>query len=260
MTSQAARTVLEDLERHCQVICEIARMAKKHNKSLGGQNPYGKRFHDAVVALSRVESKLGSILTAAELEGDGAGTLSALLDSLKSSKTDSHQRCEILKQVQLLCQASILPAIERLSANPIPETEQVLPLDLVRSTRRTYIEKVIVQANGCYEHGWYDACSVMVRRLVETLIIELYEAKGKEAEIKNPAGDYFMLSVLVDASLANNAWNLSRETKRALPELKSVGDRAAHSRHYFARRQDVDKVIPGLRIVAEELLHLAGLL
>src|SRR5262249_17054893 len=242
MTSQTARTVLEDLERHCQAICEIAKMAKKHNKSLGGQNPYGKRFHDAVVALSRVESHLGSLLAATELEGDGAGKLLALLDSLKSSKTESRQRGEILKQVRLLCQASILPAIERLSASPIPETEQVLPLDLVRPSRRTYIEKVVVQANGCYEHGWYDACSVMVRRLVETLIIELYEAKGKEAEIKNTAGDFFMLSALVDGTLADKAWNLSRETKRALPELKSVGDRSAHSRRFFARKQDVDKI------------------
>ena len=64
----------------------------------------------------------------------------------------------------MVCQATILPAIERLTASPVPETEQVLPLDVVRSTRRKYIERVVIQANGCYERHWYDAGSGMIRR------------------------------------------------------------------------------------------------
>jgi hypothetical protein len=42
--------------------------------------------------------------------------------------------------------------------------------------------------------------------------------------------------------------------------MESLGDRAAHARRYIATKQDVDKVISGLRVVVEELLHLAGLL
>ena len=49
-------------------------------------------------------------------------------------------------------------------------TQTVIMLSLVRGTRG-YIEKVSNQINGAYENGWYDACAVMLRRLVETLII-----------------------------------------------------------------------------------------
>jgi hypothetical protein len=260
MTSQEGRAVLEDLQGYCQSICDIAKVANKNGKSLSGQNPYGERFHAAVVALSKVETRLGPVLIAAGSDGDVSGKLSGLLDLLKSPKTEPRRRSDIVKELRLICQVAILPAIERLNANSVPQTEQVLPLDVVRPTRRKYIERIVLQANGCYEHHWFDACSVMIRRLVETLIIELYEAKGNETEIKNDRGEFLMLSGLIDSVLANTVWNLSRETKKVLPQIKSLGDRSAHTRHYLATKLDVEKVIPGLRVVAEEFLHLAGLL
>lgn len=260
MSSQEARAVLEELQKQCRAICEIVKVAKRNSKSLSGHNPYGERFHGAVVALSKAETKLGPVLAAVGLDGGESGRLSGLLATLKSPKAEPRERGEALKALRMVCQATILPAIERLTANPVPETEQVLPLDVVRPTRRKYIERVVIQANGCYEHHWYDACSVMIRRLVETVIIELYEAKGREAEIKNGSGEFLMLSGLVNAVLADKSWNLGREVKKSLPEIKSLGDRSAHTRRYIATKQDVEKVIAGLRVVVEELLHLAGLL
>lgn len=138
-----------------------------------------------------------------------------------------------------------------------PTTEHVLPLDVVQGTRK-YLEQIVNQANGCYEKGWYDACSVMVRKLVEVLIIAAYEAKGEAGAIKKD-DNFLMLNGLVDAILARTDWNLGRETKTALPLLKSLGDRSAHNRHYMARKADVDRVLPGLRVTVEDLLHHANL-
>jgi hypothetical protein len=59
--------------------------------------------------------------------------------------------------------------------------------------------------------------------------------------------------------VARTDWNLGRETKTALPLLKSLGDRSAHNRHYMARKSDVDRVLPGLRVTVEDLLHHANL-
>ena len=108
-------------------------------------------------------------------------------------------------------------------------THRVIPMTLFRGTRG-YIERVANQANGSYEKGWYDACAVMLRRLIETLIIEAFEHYKIEEKIKNPAGDYLYLRDLVAKCLAERAWNLTRNCKQALPRVKDMGDKSAHSR------------------------------
>jgi hypothetical protein len=144
------------------------------------------------------------------------------------------------------------------TARSAPVTEQVLPVSVVRNTR-TYIRRIVEQANGCYEHEWFDACSVMIRKLIETLIIELYEAKGTSANLKNKGGDFKALGDLIETVLGDSAFNLGRETKRALPEIKTLGDRAAHTRHYLTKQGDIDKVLHGFRVTVDELLHLTNL-
>lgn len=138
------------------------------------------------------------------------------------------------------------------------ETHQVLPPAIVRATRG-YIEKVANQINGCYEKGWYDACAVMMRRLLETLIVEAYEKHGIEAAIKNSSGDYLYLRDLVAAAVSQAGWTLTRNTKNALPRLKDLGDKSAHSRRYIAHRQDIEAVIADFRGVIQEFVFLAGL-
>ena len=77
----------------------------------------------------------------------------------------------------------------------------VVPTTLVRGTRG-YIERIANQANGAYENGWYDACAVMIRRLLETLIIEAFEKHTIADKIKNASGDFLYLGDLVDKALS----------------------------------------------------------
>ena len=148
--------------------------------------------------------------------------------------------------------------------NPPPEegaaskTELVIYYSLVKGTRG-YIEKLVQQINGTYENGWYDACAVMIRRLVETLIIEAYEAHSISASIKNYQGDFLYLGDLIAAALSESAWTLGRTAKKSLKELKDIGDKSAHSRRFNAHRQDIDKVSGDLRVAIQELIYLAKL-
>jgi hypothetical protein len=137
-------------------------------------------------------------------------------------------------------------------------SQGVIPAVLFRKTRG-YLEKVANQANGAYANGWYDACAVMLRRLSETLSIEVFEKHAIASKIQNSQGDFFYLRDLIDLTIAEKTWNLSRNSKGALPRLKDVGDKSAHSRRFNAVRDDVDKLIPDLRVVIEELLSLAGM-
>lgn len=151
-----------------------------------------------------------------------------------------------------------------LERNPPPEEgapspdDPVVLFSLVRNTRG-YIERVVHQINGAYASGWYDACAVMIRRLIETLIIECFEKHGISAKIKGTTGDFLFLRDLITVTLSETSWNLSRNTKQALPHLKDVGDLSAHSRRYVAQRKDIDKLVQDLRVVVQELQTIAEL-
>ena len=138
------------------------------------------------------------------------------------------------------------------------ESQKVIPLSVVRGTRG-YIEKVANQVNGCYEKGWYDSCAVMIRRLVETLLIETFEHHKIENKIKNTQGDFLVLDEIIDKTLSELSWNLTRNSKRALPRLKKVGDLSAHSRRYNAHYKDIEAIIDDVRVVVQEFVYLASL-
>lgn len=140
----------------------------------------------------------------------------------------------------------------------LSDTQSVVARSLVRNTRG-YIERVANQVNGAYENGWYDGCAVMLRRLIETLIIECFEHHKIQAKIKNANGDYFYLRDLIDKCLAETTWSLGRNCKQALPKLKDVGDKSAHSRRFLAQRGDIDPLLSDIRVVVQELLFVSNL-
>ncbi len=148
--------------------------------------------------------------------------------------------------------------------NPPPEdtghsTEQpIIYMSLVNGTRG-YIEKLSHQINGTYENGWYDGCAVMIRRLIETLIIECFESKSIAHKIQNVSGDFVYLSDLISATLSESSWNIGRNAKKSLKALKDIGDKSAHSRRFIAQRRDIDKVTADIRNVVQELIYLASL-
>ncbi|MCB0541333.1 MAG: hypothetical protein KDE33_27745 [Bacteroidetes bacterium] len=165
-----------------------------------------------------------------------------------------HETLSIAKAIQKDVPKLGQPPDEGYSA----QTQQILSFSVVKGTRG-YIEKIVNQINGCYERGWFDGCAVMIRRLVETLIIECFEFYNLEDQIKNDNGDFLFLKDLVDRALNEKTWNLGRNTKKALPKLKDIGDKSAHSRRYIAHRRDIDKIIDDLRTVTQEFVYLANL-
>ena len=152
------------------------------------------------------------------------------------------------------CKETLLPPEGGLEAIG----QSIVPFALVQNTRG-YLERITHQINGSYSHGWYDSCAVMIRRLIETLIIEAFESYNIAYKIKNSSGDFFYLSDLILKALSEQGWNLSRNAKQALTKLKDIGDKSAHSRRFNAVRNDIDKINPEIRVVVQEFIYLAGL-
>jgi hypothetical protein len=124
---------------------------------------------------------------------------------------------------------------------------------------RGYIEKVCAQINGCFQFEFYDATSILVRRLVETLIIECYEHLNRAAEIKGGDGNYQMLKDLVNKATGAGGLTLGRDAQRALKDVKELGDQSAHNRRYNAVRADLEKVQSKVRVAVDEMINLASL-
>lgn len=139
---------------------------------------------------------------------------------------------------------------------PNEPTDNYFPLELLHNTR-SYLIKTAKQAIQCYDYQFYDACLVMTRRLIETLIIELFERHKIKEKIQDTNGNYFFCSDLIDCLLSEKTlWTIGRNSVKALPDIKTKGDLCAHNRRFNATKSDVDSIKFGLRIVVEELVHL----
>ena len=135
-------------------------------------------------------------------------------------------------------------------------SSSVIPQTLVLA--RGYLEKVTLQLNASYDAQLYDCCAVMCRRVLETLLIEVYEHAGRAAEIKTTDGNFLMLNGLVTFFEQDHAFHPSRNGLQGIRDFKKLGDLSAHNRRFNARKEDIDRVRDGLRIAVEELAHLAG--
>lgn len=76
----------------------------------------------------------------------------------------------------------------------------------------------------------------MMRKLIETLIIELFEFEGISEKIKNKDGYFLYLSDLIDKLQSEKKWNLSRNTQQSLPNIKKYGDLSAHNRRFSSKK------------------------
>ena len=128
----------------------------------------------------------------------------------------------------------------------------------VFATSPIYIKEVAAQINITYQEACFDACSVMVRRLVETLIIETFENQRCLDEIRDPQGNLVMLKALIEQLKATKSFTVGRQTKNALPGLKDIGGWSAHNRRHVARKSDLDHQQDKLRLATSDLIFVAG--
>ena len=133
--------------------------------------------------------------------------------------------------------------------------DSILPSSYVIGTRK-YLEDIVRQINSSYELGLYDCCAVMCRRLMESLIIEIYIQTQRQSEIQNN-GFFAMLEDLIKYICSDGKISLSRNTPKIMKDIKQLGDTAAHDRIYITEQQDIDEIKTKYRRMINELLVLA---
>jgi hypothetical protein len=222
-------------------------MARKHSKSLRGDNHYGNKLAEL-----RADATSAYRQLVARSAGDSTA-LAELIEAVFSPDTSRDRRLEAARELSVSLRTTW-------EAPTTAASGDLFPLAILVQANRGYLVTVGRQMNGSFEAGWFDACAVMMRKLLEISLIEAFEGKKIAAKIKDANGDYFQLTDLITAALAETAWTLSRNTKKYLPRLRDVGHQSAHGRYYHARIEDIEQIRPWCRVVIEEFLHHAGLL
>lgn len=136
--------------------------------------------------------------------------------------------------------------------------DTVLPSDWVKGTRK-YLEQLVAQINGSYQAAFYDACAVLSRRLMESLIIEVFMHLGRQSEIQYADGSFLSLDKLIAHITGDKTITLGRGAPGTMREVKEVGDRAAHSRVYITTQLDIDTIASRYRTLTRELLAQCGI-
>jgi len=144
-----------------------------------------------------------------------------------------------------------------LKIKKVEVSDAVIPNEWVKNTR-PYLERLVHQINGSYDSGFYDCCAVLCRRLMESLLVEIYVSQKRHREIQNN-GVFLPLEKIINYTKLDEKLVLSRNTPKTMNEVKLLGDTAAHDRTYITHQTDVDDVKPKLRRIIQELLSIAGI-
>ena len=111
----------------------------------------------------------------------------------------------------------------------IMSDDSLLPEVIFNETRRPYLIKAAQQINASYENNLFDACSLMMRRLLEILLIHCFEAKSIEDRVKDEEGNYQNLKTLINKAKTFPEIPLSSDVKKEIDSFRELRNLSAHS-------------------------------
>ena len=141
----------------------------------------------------------------------------------------------------------------------IQSDDTLLPEILFQETKRPYLIRLAQQVNSSYENNLFDACTLMMRRLLEILIIHSFQHQGIEKEIQDADGNYQNLKTLISKAKSRTEISLSPSVRKGIDDFRELGNLSAHRIAYNCRRDDIRPLRLEYRAVIEELLYKAGL-
>ncbi|WIH85853.1 hypothetical protein NEI03_00210 [Brachyspira pilosicoli] len=119
---------------------------------------------------------------------------------------------------------------------------------------RYYINQISEEMCLCYDNQCYTACLIMMRKLLEAIIIDIFESIGELYKIKDSNGVTFFLSDLINIYMEEKSINKSRNIKKELDKLKEIGDKAVHKYNFRVSRKIADEYKITLDVVIQELI------
>lgn len=142
----------------------------------------------------------------------------------------------------------------------ITSDDSLLPEILFKEAKRNYLLKIAQQINSSYENNLFDACALMMRRLLEILLIHCFEEAGIQDQVQDADGSYQNLKTLINKAKSRTEINLSSDARKDIDNFRELGNLSAHRIKYNCRRDDIRALRIAYRAVVEELLYASGLI
>jgi hypothetical protein len=190
---------------------DVAKKARKHRKNLNGDTFYGNKL---------AKLRTDATILFSELSNHPIGDTSALAELIETCFSANTAQKDRLAAVRELSH-SLRTKWRQSKAEGAAPGNEIFPLALIAKAHRGYLTTIARQMNGCAREGFYDACAVMMRRLVEISIIEAFEKRGIATKIKDAKGDYLQLTALVDHALVETSFTLSRNGKSCFAKVEN---------------------------------------
>lgn len=231
----------------------VIRKAERSKKSVKGDNVYAEQFHNAQTQAMRIFREI-QMQVAPVADGALGRTINDVEKELGyffDSRTPDADRRDLRRHIDMLIKSEIEPAYKSVKALD----SEFIPLEIVTGTRG-YIVNVTKQVNGCFHANCFDACGVMIRRLLETLIIEVFEEKGLSSEIKDAGGNYFMFTDLVSKLMSTPQTPTGRTIRKELPTIAAVLNNCAHNRTFNISKPQLVQYQAAIIIAVQELISL----
>jgi len=231
----------------------IARKAKRSKKSIKGDNSYAEQFHNAQTQVIRIfrEIQMQVSPVANDALGRTINDTEKELGYFFDPRTSDADRLDLRRHIDMLTKSEIEPALKSVKSLEA----EFIPLEIVNGTRG-YVVNVTKQVNGSFKADCWDACGVMIRRLLETLIIEVFEEKGLGNEIKDSGGNYFMFTDLVSKLINTQKTPVGRTTRKELPVIAVVVNNCAHNRTFNISKPQLVQYQAAIVIAVQELINL----
>jgi len=235
-----------------RLLGETAGKAKKHGFRLLTHNYYGPRAQDQLTTIWRSFLVLKNTFpdkthpsVAAQLN-----QIEPLVEKVKASLNDPPRDLQAaLRDIAQRAESDVAAAVESAQSTARDAAPPFLPPEIVPDG---VYRRIVEEANTCHRNKCYNACAAMLRRLIENLIIEVFEKKGIEDKIK-VGDDYQELKALIGKAIGEQQLRLGRNTREALPKLKFFGDLSVHGRKNLVREPDLERLHGASRAAVEEL-------
>ncbi|MEK6963025.1 MAG: hypothetical protein AABX70_01265 [Nanoarchaeota archaeon] len=184
-------------------------------------------------------------------------TKSALKDLTNLQTLSPQTKWDKLSKFSEYRRDHLYDLMENLADTTKPSPFQIIPLDLIEPTKDKVLIEITRQINGCYTYNFADACLVMMRRLLETLIIKNFLIRKDNSLITKADGSnyYMQLGALINQLLKYDKVTLTSHSKEFISKTKEFADISAHNPLACLSISDIDNLHPKYRALIGELLN-----